>query len=131
MPDSGKAPCVQQFESLDPDFRMLQVLFRSVNKLLMDTSTSEYLFCIDFFQEDLVYHELIASTLSVIEAALTAQLQVNPTTFILICLDKHMLCWGFPGLPLCSFCQRAAALTLRQSSSPLLFIKATQMFSEL
>ena len=54
----------------------LQVLFRSVNKLLMDTSTSEYLFCIDFFQEDSVYHELIAPTLGVIEAALSAQLQV-------------------------------------------------------
>ena len=55
----------------------LQVLFRSVNKLLMDTSTSEYLFCIDFFQEDSIYHELIAPTLSVIEAALAAQLQVS------------------------------------------------------
>lgn len=43
----------------------------------MDTSTSEYLFCIDFFQEDSVYHELIAPTLSVIEAALGAQLQVS------------------------------------------------------
>lgn len=59
------------------DSHILQVLFRSVNKLLMDTSTSEYLFCIDFFQEDSIYHELIAPTLSVIEAALAAQLQVS------------------------------------------------------
>ena len=46
----------------------LQVLFRSVNKLLMDTATSEYLFCCDFFQEDAVFHELFAATLGVVGA---------------------------------------------------------------
>ena len=55
----------------------VQVLFRSVNKLLMDTSTSEYLFCIDFFQEDSPYHELIAPNLITIETALAAHLQVG------------------------------------------------------
>ena len=53
-----------------------QVLFRSVHKLVMDTSTSEYLFCIDFFQDDSVYHELIAPTLNFIESALSSHLQV-------------------------------------------------------
>lgn len=56
---------------------MLQVVFRSVNKLLMDTSTSEYLFCLDFFQDESVYHELIAPTLTVVEGSLTAQVQVR------------------------------------------------------
>lgn len=52
------------------------MLFRSVNKLLMDTATSEYLFCSDFFQEPAVFHELFAATLQVVESALAAQLQV-------------------------------------------------------
>ena len=55
-----------------------QVLFRSVHKLLMDTSTSEYLFCTEFFQDDSVYHELMAPALGVVESSLAAQLQVCP-----------------------------------------------------
>lgn len=62
----------------------MQVLFRSVNKLLMDTATTEYLFCCDFFQEDGVFHELFASTLAVVEGALSSSLQVsgNKSTFL-------------------------------------------------
>ena len=55
----------------------LQLLFRSVNKLLMDTATSEYLFCSDFFQEAAVFHELFAPTLQVVESALAATLPVS------------------------------------------------------
>lgn len=47
-----------------------------MHKLLMDTSTSEYLFCLEFFQETSVYHELIAPTQNVVETSLAAQLQV-------------------------------------------------------
>ncbi len=57
---------------------VLQVLFRSVNKLLMDTATAEYLFCCDFFQEDTIFNELFAATLAVVESALAASLQVCP-----------------------------------------------------
>jgi vacuolar protein sorting-associated protein 52 len=53
-----------------------QVLFRSVNKLLMDTATSEYLFCADFFGEDAVFHELFGPTLSAVEAHLSSTVQV-------------------------------------------------------
>jgi hypothetical protein len=53
-----------------------QVLFRSVNKLLMDTATAEYLFCCDFFAEDAIFADLFAATLAVVEAALAASLQV-------------------------------------------------------
>ncbi|KAK9819744.1 hypothetical protein WJX72_001832 [[Myrmecia] bisecta] len=52
-----------------------EVLFRSVHKLLMDTATSEYLFCCEFFQEDAVFHELFAATLTVVESSLAATLQ--------------------------------------------------------
>ena len=55
----------------------MQLLFRSVNKLLMDTATSEYLFCSDFFQEAAVFHELFAPTLQVVESALAATLPVS------------------------------------------------------
>ena len=55
----------------------VQMLFRSVNKLLMDTATTEYLFCVEFFQEDAVFSELFAATLAVVEGALSAQLQVR------------------------------------------------------
>ena len=55
----------------------LQSIFRSMHKLLMDTSTSEYLFCIEFFQDDSVYQELIAPTQAVVESALAQQLQVG------------------------------------------------------
>lgn len=54
----------------------VQVLFRSVNKLLMDTATAEYLFCCDFFQEDTIFSELFSATLAVVESALAASLQV-------------------------------------------------------
>ncbi|DBA84296.1 TPA: hypothetical protein ACH3X2_006350 [Trebouxia sp. C0005] len=60
-----------------------ELLFRSVNKLLMDTATSEYLFCSDFFQEAAVFHELFAPTLQVVESALAATL---PETWDILCL---------------------------------------------
>lgn len=51
-----------------------EVLFRSLNKLLMDTATSEYLFCLDFFQDQGVFSELFAATLGVVEGSLSTQL---------------------------------------------------------
>ena len=53
-----------------------QAIFRSVSKLLMDTATSEYLFCCSFFQDDAIFHELFAATLTVVESSLAAMLQV-------------------------------------------------------
>lgn len=52
------------------------MLFRSLNKLLMDTATSEYLFCLDFFQDQGVFSELFAATLGVVEGSLSTQLMV-------------------------------------------------------
>lgn len=63
----------------------LQLLFRSVNKLLMDTATSEYLFCSDFFQEAAVFYELFAPTLQVVESALAATLPVCSAGALLCC----------------------------------------------
>lgn len=54
-----------------------QVIFRSVNKLLMDTATSEYLFCADFFAEDAVFHELFAATLAAVESHLATSVQAG------------------------------------------------------
>nr|XP_010940364.1 vacuolar protein sorting-associated protein 52 A isoform X1 [Elaeis guineensis] len=44
-----------------------EVLFRSLHKLLMDTATSEYLFCDDFFGEDSIFYEIFAGPFAVID----------------------------------------------------------------
>lgn len=44
-----------------------EVLFRSLHKLLMDTATSEYLFCTNFFGEDAIFNEIFAGSFAVIE----------------------------------------------------------------
>eukprot|EP00257_Ricinus_communis_P016667 XP_015574913.1 vacuolar protein sorting-associated protein 52 A isoform X2 [Ricinus communis] len=44
-----------------------EVLFRSLHKLLMDTATSEYLFCDDFFGEESIFYEIFAGPLAVVD----------------------------------------------------------------
>lgn len=44
-----------------------EVLFRSLHKLLMDTATSEYLFCIEFFGEDSIFYEIFSGPFTVID----------------------------------------------------------------
>lgn len=44
-----------------------EVLFRSLHKLLMDTASSEYLFCDDFFGEESMFYEIFAGPFSVID----------------------------------------------------------------
>lgn len=44
-----------------------EVLFRSLQKLLMDTATSEYLFCDDFFGEQTLFYDIFAGPLSVMD----------------------------------------------------------------
>eukprot|EP01018_Ginkgo_biloba_P025458 Gb_30516 [translate_table: standard] len=44
-----------------------EVLFRSLHKLLMDTATSEYLFCNNFFGEDAIFYELFSGPFMVID----------------------------------------------------------------
>ncbi|KAF2314489.1 hypothetical protein GH714_026932 [Hevea brasiliensis] len=44
-----------------------EVLFRSLHKLLMDTATSEYLFCDDFFGEESIFYEIFTGPLAVVD----------------------------------------------------------------
>ncbi|XP_016504959.1 vacuolar protein sorting-associated protein 52 A [Nicotiana tabacum] len=44
-----------------------EVLFRSLHKLLMDTASSEYLFCDDFFGEEAMFYDIFAGPFSVID----------------------------------------------------------------
>ncbi|KAL6351254.1 hypothetical protein AAG906_031840 [Vitis piasezkii] len=44
-----------------------EVLFRSLHKLLMDTASSEYLFCDDFFGEENIFYEIFAGPFAVID----------------------------------------------------------------
>nr|XP_043606974.1 vacuolar protein sorting-associated protein 52 A [Erigeron canadensis]XP_043606975.1 vacuolar protein sorting-associated protein 52 A [Erigeron canadensis] len=44
-----------------------EVLFRSLHKLLMDTATSEYVFCGDFFGEESVFNEIFSGPFAVLD----------------------------------------------------------------
>ncbi|KAF8404019.1 hypothetical protein HHK36_008895 [Tetracentron sinense] len=44
-----------------------EVLFRSLHKLLMDTATSEYIFCDDFFGEESIFYEIFAGPFGAID----------------------------------------------------------------
>ncbi|WCJ34781.1 Vacuolar protein sorting-associated protein 52 A [Euphorbia peplus] len=44
-----------------------EVLFRSLHKLLMDTATSEYLFCDDFFAEESIFNDIFTGPLAVVD----------------------------------------------------------------
>ncbi|KAJ9512046.1 hypothetical protein QJQ45_004603 [Haematococcus lacustris] len=54
-----------------------EVIFRSVHKLLLDTASSEFFFCLDFFEEEGVFKELFAAMIQVVEADLAAAVQDN------------------------------------------------------
>lgn len=52
-----------------------EVIFRNVHKLLMDTATSEFFFCLDFFEDDAVFRDLFAPIIQVVESNLATALQ--------------------------------------------------------
>lgn len=68
-----------------------EVVFRTVHKLLLDTATSEYLFTLDFFEDDNVFKELYGHVVSVVEADLNASIQVRQRNDLLI-LEGGKLC---------------------------------------
>jgi hypothetical protein len=53
------------------------VIFRNVHKLLVDTASSEFLFCLDFWEEEAAFRELFAPVVAVVEGDLSEQLQVG------------------------------------------------------
>ena len=72
-----------------------EVLFRSLYRLLLDTATSEYLFCTDFWGDTAVFDELIAPVLDAIREKLEEDLpEVHDAVSLLlmICVNhKHRL----------------------------------------
>jgi len=70
-----------------------------VHKLLVDTASSEFLFCLDFWEDEGVFKELFGPVVSVVETDLATQLQVT-------CLH------GGRGLPLMQRGRAAAAPVL-------------------
>jgi hypothetical protein len=54
-----------------------QVIFRNVHKLLVDTASSEFLFCLDFWEDEAVFKELFGPVVAVVESDLATQLQVG------------------------------------------------------
>ncbi|XP_047340854.1 vacuolar protein sorting-associated protein 52 A-like [Impatiens glandulifera] len=55
-----------------------EFLFRSLQKLLMDTAGSEYLFCDDFFGEEAIFSEIFAGPFAVIDEHFNS---ILPTSF--------------------------------------------------
>lgn len=68
-----------------PTFRRLshptcsrsQVIFRNVHKLLADTASAEFLFCLDFWEDEPLFRELVGPIVAVVEGDLQTQLQVG------------------------------------------------------
>lgn len=54
-----------------------QVIFRNVHKLLADTASSEFLFCLDFWEDEGVFKDLFGPVVAVVEGDLSEQLQVR------------------------------------------------------
>ena len=62
-----------------------EALYRSLHKLLLDTSTSEYLFCSDFWGESAVFDELMAPVLGMIKDKVDEDLpEINDALCVLL-----------------------------------------------
>ena len=77
--------------------------FRSLNKLLCDAATSEYVFCASFFGSDGAFHDTFAAPLAAAEGAATARLAEtsDPMALLLIArvADGHALAMARARLP--------------------------------
>ena len=77
--------------------------FRSLNKLLCDAATSEYVFCASFFGSDGAFHDTFAAPLAAAEGAATARLAEtsDPLALLLIArvADGHALAMARARLP--------------------------------
>ncbi|CAA6668604.1 unnamed protein product [Spirodela intermedia] len=72
-----------------------EVLFRSLHKLLMDTATSEYLFCDDFFGEESVFYEIFSGPFGVIDehtnTVLANSFDGNGLMLMILIIHQHQL----------------------------------------
>lgn len=50
---------------------------RNVHKLLIDTASAEYFFCLDFFEDESVFRELFGPMVQVVEGDLAMSVQVG------------------------------------------------------
>lgn len=104
--DTNPPLIVHQAESAGQRFPY-DVLFRSAYKLLMDTATSEYLFCQEFWAGDArVFSEIFAASISAIEENLTAQLATSHDVIGLVLMARGR-CWVHAG------CRVSAAIERR------------------
>lgn len=61
------------------------MIFRNVHKLLVDTASSEFLFCLDFWEDELVFKELFGPVVAVVESDLATQLQASEAMGVVAC----------------------------------------------
>jgi hypothetical protein len=64
-----------------------QAVFRSVNRMLLDTATSEFFFCCDWFEDPAAFQELFRPVLDMVEADQAASVNVrSPCSALCNCL---------------------------------------------
>jgi hypothetical protein len=64
-------------QPLPPPPVRAQVIFRNIHKLLLDTATSEFFFCLDFFEDEAVFRDVCQPIIAIVEGDLAAATQVG------------------------------------------------------
>lgn len=94
--DAAQPVIVHQAEASGSKYPY-EALFRSSHKLLMDTATSEYLFCQEFWQGDpVIFREIFSAPISVLESAVTNFVPTcNDAIGLLLCIrithEHHLI----------------------------------------
>ncbi|CAI7810000.1 unnamed protein product [Closterium sp. NIES-53] len=72
--DVEEPAIIPHIAEADKNKHPYEVLFRSLHKLLIDTATSEFLFCNEFFGDDSTFHAVFAGPFAVIDEHFAAVL---------------------------------------------------------
>jgi len=87
-----------------------EALFRSAHKLLMDSATSEYLFCHDFWAGDqAIFHEVFAPAVAAVEE--------NLAQFLANCVDMSGIILMVRAHLRCTCCHSAARSYVRPAGT--------------
>ncbi|GJP50061.1 hypothetical protein CLOM_g9206 [Closterium sp. NIES-68] len=74
LSDVEEPAIIPHIAEADKNKHPYEVLFRSLHKLLIDTATSEFLFCKEFFGDDSTFHAVFAGPFAVIDEHFAAVL---------------------------------------------------------
>ncbi|XP_048529659.1 vacuolar protein sorting-associated protein 52 A-like isoform X4 [Triticum urartu] len=96
----GLVPCISEANSLKYPY---EVIFRSLQKLLMDTASSEYIFIKAFFREESMFYQVFEGPFAVIDENMKLTLANSHDAIclmLMICITKkHQLVMSNRRLP--------------------------------